>query len=497
MLPAFTKHLHELLVESQLPVPPEAAFAWHERPQVFARLTPPWETVKLLKLPATLGNNETAILQVPLTGRLHPMLPIWKTWVARHHQYQAGVQFTDTQVTGPFAQWTHTHRLLPVTENNADTCLLQDEMRFQLPLAPVADWMGGLTAIRLKLRRMFRYRHEITKLDLERHALAAENGFHHKRFLLVGASGMVGRALAAFLVSGGHTVVRLVRNRTATEEITPEWAGTTALYWNPATQDLPALEALEGFDVCIHLGGANIAKHRWNAQYKRTVWESRVQTTALLATTLAKLTVPPKVFITASGIRALDEEKDNETPTNFLKELTKAWEQATEPAQLAGIRCVQLRIGVVLGLQGSMLQELYLPFLLGGGIVLGQGHHPLHWVSLEDLLGAIYHSCYTPSLSGGITVIAPESVTQQQFTETLNEVLYRPNLGLHLPKTIAEALFGKEFIDTVLLNMAVPLTVQPTQLLSTGFTFAFPTLLPALRFHTGVSSPLESLIALL
>jgi hypothetical protein len=340
---------------------------------------------------------------------------------------------------------------------------------------------------------MFRYRHEITQLDLERHTLAARHGFHHKRILLVGASGMVGQALTAFLVSGGHTVVRLVRNDNSANATAPQWAGTTTLQWNPKTGEIPPLEALEGFDVCIHLGGANVATHRWTPQRKQVLWESRVQSTALLATTLAQLVKPPQVFITASGISAL--EADNHSPT-FLKQLADAWEKAAEPAQAVGIRCVQLRLGVVLGLQGGMLQKLCFPFLIGGGIVLGAGHHPLHWVSLEDVLGAIYHSCYTPSLSGGITLIAPQVVNQQQFTVTLNEVLYRPHLGLHLPAKMTQWLFGKEFTDTVLLNTTIPTTVQPTELLNTGFTFAFPTLLPALRFHTGVVSPLESLIAL-
>ena len=493
MLPAFSDTLHEFCVESVLPVPPAVGFAWHERHQTFGRLNPPWERVRLLKLPAQLKDDATAVIQVALTGQFSQWLPLWKTWVARHHTYQAGVQFTDTQETGPFATWHHTHSLLAnPADASGDTSILQDKMQFQLPLAPVSDWLGGLMMIRLKLMRMFRYRHEITKLDLERHTLAASNGFHHQRILVSGCSGMVGRALIALLVSGGHTVVRLVRHPEAVASTTPEWAGTTALYWQPETGEVPPLETLEGFDACIHLGGANIAETRWNPQVKETLWQSRVKSTQLLAETLAKLQHPPKVFITASGIRAL--ENPSETPS-FLKQLATAWEQATHPASSAGIRCVQLRLGVVLGLQGGLLPKLFLPFVFGCGASLGKGTQPMDWVSLEDVLGAIYHCLYTPSLSGGVTVVATEETSNNQFTQAMNDVVFRPNLGFKVPAWVLRLLVGTEFADTVLLNQQA-LQTQPSQLLASGFTFAFPSLVPALRFHLGVTSPLESLLAI-
>lgn len=495
MLPAFSKTIHEICVESTLPVPPEVAFAWHERPQTFGRLNAPWESVQLLKLPARLKEDETAVIKVALTGRFHRFLPLWKTWVARHHNYIAGVQFTDTQETGPFATWEHTHSLLPnPADASGESSLLQDAMRFQLPLAPLSDWLGGLTVIRLKLRRMFRYRHEITQLDLERHTLAASHGFHHQRILIAGGSGMIGKALIAFLVSGGHTVVRLVRNKAELDCSSPQWVGTSALYWHPQKNEMPPLEALEGFDACIHLGGTNIAEKRWNLEVKNTLWASRVQSTQLLSETLAQLTHPPKVFITASGLSALEDETDN-AEASFLKQLAEAWEQATEPASRAGIRCVQLRIGVVLGLQGGMLAKLILPFLLGGGVQLGSGKQPLHWVSLEDVIGIIAHCLYTPSLSGGITVVAPEPCTNEKFTQAMLEVLFRPNLGIHAPAWMLRLLAGTEFTDAVLLSNALPVA-HPTALLDSGFTFAFPTLAPALRFHLGVASPLESLLAI-
>ncbi|MCS6267602.1 MAG: TIGR01777 family protein [Vampirovibrio sp.] len=493
MLPAFSKILHEFCVESRLPVPPEVGFAWHERPQTFGRLNAPWESVRLLKLPNKLSDDETAIIQVALTGRFHPWLPLWKTWLARHHNYVAGAQFTDTQETGPFSTWSHTHSLLAnETDASGQTSLLQDKMHFQLPLAPLSDWLGGLMVIRLKLMRMFRYRHEITKLDLERHSLAASNGFHHQRILISGASGMVGRALIAFLVSGGHTVVRLVRNQAELDCTTPAWVGTSALYWQPETGETPTLEALEGFDACIHLGGANIAEKRWNPQVKQTLWQSRVQSTQLLAEILAKLAHPPKVFVTASGVRALEAPSAN---PSFLKQLADAWEQATLPASDAGIRCVQLRLGVVLGLQGGLLAKLVFPFLLGGGVCLDNGKQSVDWVSLEDVLGAVYHCLYSSSLSGGVTVVAPESSTNEDFTKAMHEVLFRPYFGFSVPAWALRLLAGAEFTDAVLLN-AERLETAPAQLMNSGFDFAFPALVPALRFHLGVASPLESLLAI-
>jgi NAD dependent epimerase/dehydratase family enzyme len=143
-----------------------------------------------------------------------------------------------------------------------------------------------------------------------------------------------------------------------------------------------------------------------------------------------------------------------------------------------------------------MLAKMQLPFLLGGAICLGSGQQPLHWVSLEDVVGAITHALYTEKLCGGVTLVAPERCTNEGFTKAMTQVLFRPYWGFKLPAWALRGLAGAEFADDVLLNERVQ-EALPTELTASGFTFAFPALVPALRFHLGVDSALESLLAII
>ncbi|MFM7389161.1 MAG: SRPBCC family protein [Vampirovibrionales bacterium] len=160
--------LRKLRFASTVAVPAEMLFAWHESPEAFQTLTPPWETVVLAHPSATLHSDSIAVILIPLLGKpfawLPKVFPFWLPWVARHHNYVAGQQFEDTQVFGPFAAWTHVHRCLP-HESEAGYSILEDDITYTLPLSPWFDWILH-PVIDAKLRGLFAYRHQITQQAL-------------------------------------------------------------------------------------------------------------------------------------------------------------------------------------------------------------------------------------------------------------------------------------------------------------------------------------------
>ncbi len=144
--------LRQFKKETFIAAPAEAVFAWHEQPDAFAKLTPPWEDVRLLSQSGPISQpGSQVVLSIPLI----PGLP-WPRlrWVSEHRNYIAGEQFQDVQIQGPFAEWCHTHRVLP----QANGCLLQDHIEYALPLGWLGE-LGGCWFIRWKLKRLFNYRH--------------------------------------------------------------------------------------------------------------------------------------------------------------------------------------------------------------------------------------------------------------------------------------------------------------------------------------------------
>ncbi len=115
---------------------------------------------------------------------------------------------------------------------------------------------------------------------------------------------------------------------------------------------------------------------------------SRVESTALLARTVARLKNPPKVLIVASAIGIYgdrgDEPLTEDAPIGqgYLPDLCRQWEAASDCANDAGIRVVHVRIGIVLHSRGGALAKLVTPFKLGmgGPHRFGSAIHELHLI---------------------------------------------------------------------------------------------------------------------
>ncbi len=160
----------------------------------------------------------------------------------------------------------------------------------------------------------------------------------------------------------------------------------------------------------------------------------------------------------------------------FLAELCQQWEAETHPARDADVRVVNLRLGVVLSRQGGALAKMLTPFKLGLGGVIGSGQQFLSWISHDDVVSAIQFALTAAALSGPVNAVAPQPVTNREFTKTLGRVLGRPTF-FPMPAFAARLAFG-EMADEMLLS---GVRVEPGALSSAGFAFQHPQLEPALR----------------
>lgn len=454
--------------QSTIPARVDDVFDWHTRPGAFERLSPPWEKLTVVRRRGTIRDGDL----------LEFVIDKWPRrikWQARHRDYVAGQQFADEQTAGPFARWYHVHRF---TAGGPNTCRVDDQIDYKLPLGRLGQYLAGPFAHRM-VSRMFAQRHDQLTRDMERHQKFAAAG--PQRIIVGGASGLVGQALRAFLTSGGHDVRALVRG--------PADPASNDITWSPRDGTLEA-SRLEGTDAVIHLGGAGIADGRWTDERKRVIRDSRVRSTRLLCETVAGLQRPPRVFICASAVgyygdtghRAVDES--GPAGQGFLADVCRDWEAATTPAVEAGLRVVNLRIGMVLAAAGGALAKMLTPFKLGMGGRVGDGRQYISWISRDDLVGAIHHAIFTDSLKGPVNAVSPEPVTNADFVRTLGTILHRPS-AVPLPALAVKLMLG-EMGEALLLTST---RVTPNQLTQAGFAFRDPDLDTALRHELGKTVP--------
>ncbi len=287
------------------------------------------------------------------------------------------------------------------------------------------------------------------------------------KVLVTGSSGLIGSGLVVRLTREGHEVIRLVRR---------DPLEAREARWSPETGSVdPA--AVAGADALVHLAGENIGQGRWTRARLRRLVESRVDATRRLAGFLAGLAHAPPVFVGASAVgyygdrgeAVLDE--DSGPGQGFLADLCVAWEEAARKALAGRARVVHLRLGMVLAGSGGALPRLRLPFKLGVGGRIGDGRQYMSWIEHGDAVAAFVHALRTDTLRGPVNAVAPEAVTNLEFTKALGRALSRPTV-LPLPAFAARLALGK-MADDLLLASA---RVEPQKLVASGFAFRHPEL---------------------
>ena len=426
--------------------PLDEVFAWHTRPGAIHRLMPPWQPVKVARETDSLERGEAVLA-----------MPAGLKWKAVHSPegYQAGRRFTDvlaTPVLGSLVGWSHTHDFEAV---DGDRTRITDRVRTRVPERLV--------------REMFAYRTRQLAGDLAAHAAL---GGQALTVGVTGSSGLIGSQLCAFLSTGGHRVVRLVRHD----------PGPGDRLWRT---DDPAPDLLDGLDVVVHLAGESIAG-RFTKAHKQAVYDSRVGPTRALAERAAASKLP--VFVCASAIGFYgsdrgDEEltEESERGSGFLADVVADWEAATAPARDAGVRVALIRTGIVQSPNGGSLQLLRPLFAAGLGGRLGSGRQWLSWIGIDDMLDIYLRAMVDDQLSGPVNAVAPEPVRNSEYTRILAHVLHRPAL-LPVPGFGPQLLLGREGAAEV---AAASQRVLPARLLAAGHAFRHPDLESALRHVLG------------
>jgi uncharacterized protein len=297
----------------------------------------------------------------------------------------------------------------------------------------------------------------------------------HHRILVTGASGPIGAALLASFQAEATQIVRLVRG-------TAKNAAQVA--WDPQVPLSPAV--VSGFDAVVHLAGESVVG-RWTEQKKKAIRESRVQGTRNLVTALAQSAVKPRVLVCASAVGFYgnrgEEVLHEESPRGqgFLPEVCHQWEDASRMAADAGVRTVNIRIGLVLSAQGGALAKMLTLFRLGLGGRIGSGRQWSSWVHVDDIVGGIHHAMRTETLSGAVNFVAPNPVRNAEFTKVLASVLGRPAF-FPAPEFALRLAFGAQAAEELLLASQ---RVEPGRLVASGYAFRFRELRAALENLVG------------
>lgn len=408
-----------LVYSSVIGAPIEEVFAWHARPGAFARLSPPWQPMHLRTEASSLRD-----------GRAELALPGGLRWVAQHQAdaYDPPRRFVDKVAAGAPAslpaalamRWKHIHDFEAI---DATHTRMTDRVETPIP--------GRL------LRPMFAYRHRQLVDDLAAHQLARTHGLKPLTVAVTGASGLVGSALSAFLSTGGHQVIRLVRHpSTKLDE----------RQWNPNDPD-PHL--LDGVDAVIHLAGASIAA-RFTDKHRQAIRDSRIAPTRRLAEIAAHADAGPQVLISASAVGFYGYDRGDEVLTEssergdgFLADVVAGWEDALAPAADSGVRVVRVRTGIVQSPSGGTLRLLRPLFAAGLGGRIGDGQQWLPWIGIDDLVDIYHRALWDSQVSGPVNAVAPQPVRNSEYTDTLGHVLSRPTI-LPVPTLGPRLLLGDQ-----------------------------------------------------
>ncbi len=296
------------------------------------------------------------------------------------------------------------------------------------------------------------------------------------KVLVTGATGFVGTKLVNELFRDGHEINILSRNATSAKNKFSVPVNT--FDWK--TEELPSSEAFAGVEAIVNLAGEGIANKRWSETQKKKIYDSRIVGTTNLLKGMQKSGVKPKVVVSASAIgfygdRGNDVLQENAAKgTGFLSDVCADWEKVAIE-NTSGVRLVNLRIGVVLGSQGGMLQKLLPLFKLGLGGPVGNGNQWMSWVHVDDLISLIKFSLKTNEVAGPVNAVAPNPATNKEFTKAMGTALSRPAV-LPAPAFGIKLAMGE--LSALVLDSQKVSSEKAEKL---GFKFEYPTIDKALN----------------
>jgi uncharacterized protein (TIGR01777 family) len=294
------------------------------------------------------------------------------------------------------------------------------------------------------------------------------------KILVTGASGFVGQRLIDRLLKKGYEINSLSTRSDA------RIRGTTAYHWQPNDFEMDE-GALDGVEGIIHLAGATVSK-RWTPQYKQEIFDSRTRTAETLFRAIAKAKQHTiKSFISASAVGYYPSNADklyteDADPANdFLGQVCQQWERAGDKISQLNVRVVKLRIGIVLGRGGGVLQQLERPTRFGLGAPLGTGKQWMSWIHLDDLCRLFIFALENERVTGAINAGGAQSVTNKAMSKALAKAMNKPFFFPPVPAFALKLLLG-EMATLALMSQKV----SDAKTRNLGFVYQFNTLEDAL-----------------
>ncbi|MHB1426824.1 MAG: TIGR01777 family oxidoreductase [Gemmataceae bacterium] len=302
------------------------------------------------------------------------------------------------------------------------------------------------------------------------------------RVFITGGTGLVGRRLLRRLQDRGDQPVILTRRAGPAREM---FGSNAVVIEGDPMRRGDWMDALVDCDAVIHLAGENVFARRWNADFKKLLYDSRILSTQLIAEALSRNSAradgPAKVLINASAIGYFgprddaDLTEDSPPGSDFLAKLCVDWEQAAFAAESSGVRVAVVRVGVLLDKEGGALAKLLTPFRLGVGGPVASGRQWMSWIHYADLINLFLFALDNGAARGAFNGTAPNPVTNREFGKTLGRALHRPAF-VWTPRLGLRVALG-EVADLI----ATGQRVLPKRALDLGYSFQYPLLNAALE----------------
>jgi len=309
------------------------------------------------------------------------------------------------------------------------------------------------------------------------------------RVVVTGGTGFIGRGLVTELLRRGYSVAVPSREPRRVEELFR--GSVTAVAWD-GCDPTPLAELMSTGEetAVVNLAGENIASGRWTEARKRRIRDSRVLAGRAVVEAARFAQAPPRVVVQASAVGYYGPQASQDgmmlgegqsAGTGFLACVCEAWEAASQEVERFGVRRVVVRLGLVLGRTGGVLDKFVPPFRMYVGGPLGSGKQWLPWVHRDDVAGAIAMLIADEGAQGIYNLCAPEPVTMSRFCHELGRVMHRPS-WLPVPAVALRLLLGAEMgRETVLASQRA----IPERLLAEGYVFQKSELTGALRACLG------------
>ena len=285
---------------------------------------------------------------------------------------------------------------------------------------------------------------------------------------ITGGTGLIGSSLMRILKLSAYRVLVLSRQKSDDPE-------SILRYWDIDKGIIDPV-AVENADHYVHLAGTSVGEGRWTEQRKKEIRDSRIKSTRLLYDTIAKSKKRPKTFISASAIGVyghdtggilLDEERIK-PGDDFLATVTREWEEEVNKISELGVRVVILRIGLVLSYFGGAVPKLMKLSSLGLSAPVGSGQQYISWIHLDDLIDLIKYCIECPGVKGTFNAVAPNPVTNKEFTRSMASILEKPFFLPPVPGFMLKMILGEK--ASIILGGN---KVSSKKIIDAGYNFRF------------------------